>query len=144
MENSEKKYTGLEVNLVDLIFKRLNLTAEYNVSPNTMDAYYPLFVQTIDKIEPGSSDIAIGVLPLHSSIIGIAEATIPYFYITVSWGVPCPKQPSLWKSIFKIFGSLVGACFSAVEILAVIIMWLLTKHETQLNVRESANCMTKV
>jgi hypothetical protein len=31
MENSEKYYTGLEVSFVELIFKRLNLTAEYNV-----------------------------------------------------------------------------------------------------------------
>jgi hypothetical protein len=33
MENYETNYTGLEVNFVKLIFKRLNLTAEYTVSP---------------------------------------------------------------------------------------------------------------
>jgi len=30
------------------------------------------------QLEPGSSDIAIGILPFHASIIGLAEATIPY------------------------------------------------------------------
>jgi len=142
MENSEKNYTGLEINFVELILKRLNLTAEYNVSPNTKDAYYPLFEETIRQIEPASSDIAIGVLPFHASIIGIVEATIPYLYITVSWYVPCAKPASCWTSNLKIWGSLFWACFSAVAILAVIVMWLLAKYETQLHVRESPNYKT--
>jgi hypothetical protein len=142
MENSDKHYTGLEVKFVELIFKRLNLTAEYSVSPNTKDSYFPLFRETIQQLEPASSDIAIGVLPFHSSFIGIAEATIPYLYIRVSWYVPCPNLAKCWNSIYRIFGSLVWACFSAVAILAVIIMWLLAKYETQIHVRESSNYMT--
>jgi hypothetical protein len=42
-------------------------------------------------------------------------------------------------SVYKIFGSLVWACFGAVAILAVIVMWLLAKYETQIRVRESTN-----
>jgi hypothetical protein len=142
MENSDKLYTGLEVNFVELIFKSLNLTAEYNVSPSRKDTYYQIFMQTVGQLEPASSDIAIGVLPLHSDIIQVAEATIPYFYTTIKWYVPCPKPASRWKSIYKIFVSQVWACYSAVAILAVIIMWLLAKYETQLHVRESSNYKT--
>ena len=120
------------------------MTAEYNVSANTKYFYYRMFLQTVGQRGTVSSDIAVGGLLLHSSIIGIVEATIPYLYIRVTWGVPCPKPPSLWKSIFIIFGSLFGACFSVVEILTVIIMWLLAKYETQIHVRESANCMTNI
>ena len=142
MENSEKNYTGLEVNFVELIFKRLNLTAEYNVSPNRKDTFHPLFIESIQQIETSSSDIAIGVLPFHASIISIVEATNPYFYIRVSWYVPCPNPAPRWKSMYKIFGLLVWACFSAVVILAVIVMWLLANYETQLHVRESENYKT--
>jgi ABC-type amino acid transport substrate-binding protein len=142
MENSEKRYTGLEVILVELIFKKLNLTAEYNVSPNTRYAYFPLFKDSIQQLESASSDIAIGVLPFHASIIDIADATIPYLYIRVSWYVPCPNPVSRWKSIYKIFGSQLWACFSAVAILGVIVMWLLAKYETQLHVRQSENYKT--
>jgi len=142
MEYSEKNYTGLEVTFVNLIFKRLNLTAEYNVSPNTKGTFYPLFTESIQQLEPASSDIAIGALPFHVSIIGIAEATIPYFYIRASWYVPCKKPAPRWKSIYKIFGSLVWACFTAVAFLAVIMMWLLAKYEMQLHVRESSNYKT--
>jgi hypothetical protein len=112
------------------------------VSPNTKDAYYPLFKETIQQLEPASSDIAIGVLPFHSSIIGFAEATIPYFYKTVSWYVPCPNPASRWTSIYKIFGLQVWVCYGAVAILAVIVMWLLAKYETKLHIRESSNYMT--
>jgi hypothetical protein len=142
MENSEKRYTGLEVNFVELLFKRLNLTAEYNVSPNTKNSFYRIFMQTIDQLEPASSDIALGVLPVHSGTINVAEATIPYVYMKYSWYVPCPIPVSLWKSVCKIFFSLFWVCISAVDILAVFIMWLLAKYETQIHVRESENYMT--
>jgi hypothetical protein len=142
MEDSDKRYTGLEVNFVELIFKRLNLTAEYNVSPNTKNAYYPMFTESIEQLEPASSDIAIGILPFQGSIVGFAETTIPYLYITVSWYVPCPKPISRWTSMFKNCSFPFWACFGVVAILAVIVMWLLAKYETQIHVRESANFKT--
>ena len=142
MQNSEKHYTGLEVNFIELIFERLNLTAEFNVSPNTRNSFHPLFTESIQQLEPSSSDITIGGLPFHASIIGIVEATIPYFYVRVSWYVPCPIPASRWKSIYKIFGPLVWACFTGVAILAVIVMRLLAHYGTQIHVRESSNYNT--
>ena len=142
MENSHKHYTGLEVNLVDLIFNRLNLTADYIVSSDRRDYFYPKFIETIEQIEPASSDISIGVLPFHASITDFAEPTTAYLYIKVSWYVPCPNLASRWTSIFKIFRSPVWACFIAAAILAAFIMWLLAKYETQIHVRESANYKT--
>jgi hypothetical protein len=109
MENSHKGYTGLEVNFIELIFKRLNLTAEYNVSPNTKGFHYRMFMQTVGQLETSSSDISIGGLPLQSDIIQVAEASVPYVYTTVPWYVPCPKLAARWKSIYKIFCSLVWA-----------------------------------
>ena len=141
MENSDKRYKGLEVDFVELIFKRLNLTAEYNVSPNMRHAFLLMSILTIGQLEPASSDIAIGALPFHPILIDIAEATIPYFHVKLLWCVPCPKTVSRWKSIYKIFDSHVWACFGAVAILTVIIMWLLAKYETQIHVRESENYM---
>jgi len=44
--------------------------------------------------------------------------------------------------MIKIFGYVVWESFCAVAILAVIIMWLLTKYETQIHVRESAKYKT--
>jgi len=142
MENSDNDYTGLEINFFDLVFKRLNLTAQYIVLPNRKDSFYQMTMQTVEQLEPSSSDIAVGLLPLHSHAIQFAEATIPYVYTTISWYVPCPNPASRWKSIYKIFGSPVWTCFSAVAILAVIIKWLLSKYETQLLVRESSNYKT--
>jgi len=139
MESSEKLYTGIEVNFVELIFKRLNLTAQYKVSPKTKDSYYRMFMSTIGQLETASSDIAIGFLPLYSGTVQIAEATFPYFHMKISWYIPCPNPVSHWKSIFKILGSLTGVSFCAVAVLAVIIMWLLAKYEAQIHVRESEN-----
>jgi hypothetical protein len=136
--NSHKPYTGFEVNFVEIIFKRLNLT----VSPHTRDPYYRMFMHTIGQLERASSDIAIGGLPLHTSTIHFAETTIPHVYSIISWYVPCPYPAPRWKSMYKIFGSLVWVCFSVVAILAVIIMWLLARYETQIHVRESENYMT--
>jgi hypothetical protein len=142
MENSEKNYTGLEVNLVELIFKKLNLTAEYIVSSNRKNVLILMFIQTVGQLELASSDIAIGVLHFHPILIDIAEYTFPHFHLKLSWYVPCPNPASRWKSIYKIFVSQVWACFGAVAILAVIVMWLLAKYETQLHVCESENYKT--
>jgi len=84
MESADNNYTGLEVSFVELLFTRLNLTAEYNVSPNTKDAYYRMVMNTIVQLEPASSDIATGSLPLHSGTIQVAETTIPYLYVKFS------------------------------------------------------------
>ena len=89
MGNSDKLFTGLEVNFVELIFKRLNLTAEYNVSPNAKDSYSQMFIQTIQQLESASSDFAIGVLHYISRTIHAGEPTIPHLYIKLSWYVPC-------------------------------------------------------
>jgi hypothetical protein len=123
MENSEKSYTGLEVDFVDFMFKRLNLTAEYIVSPNMKNDLNLMYIQTVGQLENASSDIAIGDLPVHPILTDIAEITVPLFHIKLSWYVPCPNEVPRWKSIYIIFGSLVWACFSAVAITAVIIMW---------------------
>jgi len=142
MEISDKNYTGLEVNFVQLIFTELNLTAQYIVSPNRKETIYPMFIRTIEEIDPTSSDIAIGVLPFYSLTIYAAEPTIPYLFIKLSWYVPCPNLASRWSPIYKIFGPQVWTCFGAVAILAIIIMWLLAKYETKLRVRESSNYKT--
>jgi hypothetical protein len=142
MENSENIYTGLAVNFVEVILKRLDLTAQYIVSTSTKGSYYRMFMETLEKLEPSSSDIAIGVLPLFLDNFHDAEATIPYLYIRLSWYVPCPIPASRWKCIYNIFGSVVLKCFSVIGILAVIMMWLLAKYETKIHVRESPNYMT--
>jgi hypothetical protein len=84
MENSEKWITGPAVTLVEFIFERLNLAAQYNVSPNTIHPYHRMIMQTLRQLEPASSDIVVGVLPLHSDIIQVAEATIPHTSIKYS------------------------------------------------------------
>jgi hypothetical protein len=142
MKNSEKIYTGLAINFVEVILKKLNLTPQYIVSPNTKDSYARRLMQTVGQLKPSSSDIAVGVLLLFSDTIHVAEPTVPYLFIKLLWYVPCPKPASRWKSIYKIFDCLVWACFSAVAILAVIIMWLLAKYVTQHHVRESSNYIT--
>jgi hypothetical protein len=142
METSDKNYTGLEVRFIEVIFKKLNLTAKYVISPFKRDNFYQKASDTILQIEPASSDIAIGVLPFDASQSDIAEATIPYLHIKVAWYIPCPGPASHWRSMYNIFCLPVWASVFAVSILAVITMWLLAKYETKINVRESSNYMT--
>ena len=99
-------------------------------------------MQTIRRLETGSSDIAIGGLPFISYMNFMVENTFPHFHVKLLWYVPCPYPSLSWKSIYKIFSPLVWACFSAVAILAVIVMWFLAHYETQINVRESSNYKT--
>jgi len=84
MENSDNNFTGLEIILVELVFKRLNLTAQYIVSPNRKDTFHPMFILTIARIEPSSSDTAVGLLPFQSHTINGAEPTVPYLSIKLS------------------------------------------------------------
>ena len=49
-EYSDKNSTRFEVNFVELTFKRLNLTAEFIVSPNMKNFYLRMFVLTVGKL----------------------------------------------------------------------------------------------
>jgi hypothetical protein len=141
MEISDNNYTGLEVNFVEFIFKRLNLMAQSIVSPNTKDSYYRMFMQTVGQLEPSSSDISIG-FPFCIRILFKLLGTIPYVHTTVLCYVPCPNSALRWKSIHKIFSSLVWKWFIAAAILALIIIRLLGKYEMRHHVRESTNYKT--
>jgi hypothetical protein len=94
MESSDKTYTGFEINIVKLMFKKLNLSAEYNIASNKEQSCCHLFTQIVERIEPESSDFAIGILPVTSHTILVAEATNPYLHMKVSWYVPCPNPAS--------------------------------------------------
>jgi len=59
------------------------LTAEYNVSPNTKESYYRMFMQAVGQLD-NSSDIAFGFLPLYEHTTQVAEATISYIYTKFS------------------------------------------------------------
>jgi hypothetical protein len=142
MEKSDKNYTGLEIKFVETVFKKLNLTAEYVISPKRHNSYYGIFIDTIQKLKPASSDIAIGVLPFDASSIDLVEASVPYLHIKVSWYVPCPKPTSHWGSLYKLLSLPVSKYFCVFSVLSVIIMWLMAKCETRLSNRESANYMT--
>jgi hypothetical protein len=142
IEISDKNYTGPEINFVELIFKRLNLTADYKVSSNKNQSVLHIFMHTIHQISPASSDIVVGLLPFTPHTPYVAEATSTYLHIKLSWYVPCPNVASRWSFLHKVFRFSVWACFIAVALLAVIIMWLLAKYETKLHVRESANYKT--
>jgi hypothetical protein len=84
MENSDKNYTGFEINFLNIIFNRENLTAQYFVSPYNKDSYYAIFMHTIGQIEPSSSDITIGVLPFDLRIMDTLEFTILYIPFNLS------------------------------------------------------------
>jgi hypothetical protein len=104
--------------------------------------FFPIFVRTIQQLVLPSSVIANRILPFISRNVLFAEPTIPYLSVKLKCYGPCPNPASHWKSIQKIFGSEVWACFKTVTILAVTLTWLLSKYEAQLHVRESANYNT--
>jgi hypothetical protein len=85
MEISDSNYRGLEINFVELIFRRLNLTAQYIMLPNTKDIFHPMFIRTIQQVEPSSSDIAIGLLTfqLHMPLLNICSQDFWFANINV-------------------------------------------------------------
>lgn len=142
MEMSHGEYAGFEINYLTVIFKKINLTAVYNILPYKRISHLEQFLYTIYELEPSSSDIAIGLLPFGVSDISIAESTIPYADVKITWYVPCPKQASRWRSVYEIFSLPVWLCFCFFTMLAIITMWLLAKYARHYHLRESANYMT--
>lgn len=142
MEMSHGEYTGFEINYLTVIFQKLNLTAVYNIIPYKYISHLKQFLYTIHELEQSSSDIAIGLLPFAKSDISIAETTIPYADVKITWYVPCPKQASRWRPVYEIFSLPVWLCFCFFTMLAVITMWLLAKYARYHHVRESTNYMT--
>jgi hypothetical protein len=140
-KTSDLKYTGIELQYLMIIFKKLNLTEEYNEVPRKYESHYDQSFYAISQLEPASLDVSIGILPLGGMNIS-AEATIPYMDFKISWYVPCPNPSSSWRPLFKFFSMHLSICYSFAIVVAIITMWVLARYARKNNVRESTNYMT--
>jgi hypothetical protein len=142
MEKSSGEYTGLEINYIEILFQKLNLTPVYNILPYKYKSHFDQFHYTIRHLEPSSSDIAIGIMPFGESGTSTAESTISYADVKIKWYVPCPKQVSRMTSISATFSTQVWLCLYFFATVAVVTMWLMAKYVTKHHERESSNYMT--
>lgn len=135
------KYTGLELKYLTIVFKKLNLTVEYNEIPYIFKSHYQQFYYAISKLQPASLDMSVGILPFGGINVS-AESTRSYFDFKLKWYVPCPEHASRWRSFYQFFSLNVWMCFCLFIVLAVITMWLLARYSTKFSIRESTNYMT--
>jgi hypothetical protein len=94
--------TGLEVDLLLIVLKQINMTFEYVPTPEGFDIYqgltYNLMVAMITK----NAYIALGAVGTHNLEGSILESTNAHILVSASWNIPCPDKYPRWSSIFRI------------------------------------------
>ena len=77
-QGNKQKFSGIELNILRCILRKLNLSLEYRFIASTNKTY---FENTADKIEEtvsGDTDIAVGGLTVSDRFILRADCTLPY------------------------------------------------------------------
>jgi hypothetical protein len=130
-EDGRANCTGLEINALLFILKRLNATVMYSIDPLIMKSPTVKITALIDGLESGSAKIALGALPLRLFISEYADPTVPYFHTTVQWIVPCSKPLDRWGNMFNVFSLSVWICLYISMFLVGIVVYVLARNSEQ-------------
>jgi hypothetical protein len=101
-----RAYDGLEIILMDIITKTMNLTTiilpqiknfrKIQEESGKYIGYTGLFMNDV-------ADIALGGIIRTATSSALMDVTTSYWQIRWEWYVPCPVKIPGWKSIFRIF-----------------------------------------
>jgi hypothetical protein len=113
--------TGLAIEPIILIAEKINLTLIF-LEPcfvPTLDSYW----SRINTIHDGTSNIAIGAIPLISVVAQLCDYTIPYVFDSVAGIIPCPGRVPKADMIMNVYATSVWIALALAFILTAIAFW---------------------
>jgi hypothetical protein len=113
------RYRGIEIEYLLILTEKMNLSLVY-LPPNNDHFMYRLMYQLQD-VKDVTADVTLGFCPLIPFSAAYGDPTMPYFYSTIQWYVPCAKPAA--RQIFRMFTPPVWLAVSVVFILTCVIFW---------------------
>jgi len=116
------KVTGLSVEILVLIFEKMNLTAVF--LPPVIGIAQDSYFKVLSVFEDGLSDVVTGALPLLSIVVTSShDATIPYIHTELKMLIPCPKPIPGTEKILSTFSLSVWLTMGLVLLLSTAVFW---------------------
>lgn len=129
-------YRGIEIEYLLLISKALNFTVIF-LPPSESDIVTARMNGLMD-LAGQSTDVLIGLLPLHHYIMDFGDPTIPYIYSSVRWYVPCARPLPRMERILSVFAPPIWLTMAIVFFLTTAIFWLTGNSSFSYHVQESS------
>jgi hypothetical protein len=124
-ENNEEVYniTGPEIDILLIITQQLNVSVRFLIplpknSTNLMKIIVP-----ISQVADQEADVGIGLLPLVSDFLTMADSTVPYIITSHRWYVSCPRPLSRLSKIAEIFQDTTWLMMGIVILFVFIVTW---------------------
>jgi len=116
------KVTGLSVEILVLVFEKMNLTAVF--LPPVIGIAQDSYFKVLSDFEDGLSDVVTGALPLLSIVVTSSyDATIPYIHTELKMLFPCPKPIPGTEKILSTFSLSVWLTMGLVLLLSTAVFW---------------------
>ena len=121
--NTVYNYRGLEIEYLLLLAEATNLTVVF--LPPIEGDLTEKTVTGLEALSTGTSEVAIGHLPINLIMIPFADPTVTIIFDALRWHVPCPRPVSRMGKIMSAFTVSVWFNIAVVFILTVLIFWRL-------------------
>jgi hypothetical protein len=116
------KVTGLSVEIVDLVFEKMNLTAVF--LPPAISTESDPYFEVLSDFEDGLSDVVTGAIPLLPIVVTSSyDATIPYGHAEMKMLLPCPKPIPGTEKVLTTFSLSVWLTMGLVLLLSTAVFW---------------------
>ncbi|PSN53423.1 Ionotropic receptor 745 [Blattella germanica] len=124
--NVHYELTGIEMLFLTYLKDALNFTVNFELleGKDLISTYITGINYMIDKV----SDIYIAMFPILPFFIAYADPTIPYFFTSLEWYVPCAKPNPTSGNILKVFTIPVWVVLILVLFLAAAVFYYLAKN----------------
>jgi hypothetical protein len=93
---------GLEVDLLMIVLKQMNMTFEHVPTPEGFDIEYGLTNNFSSAMIANGVYIALGAVGTYILENSFFESTNAHMVMSASWHVPCPDKYPRWSSFFRI------------------------------------------
>jgi len=88
--STEYRVTGLSVDILVLVFEKMNLTTIF--LPPAISTESDPYIKVLSDLEDGLSDVVTGAIPLLPIVVTSSyDATIPFARAEMKMLLPCPK-----------------------------------------------------
>jgi hypothetical protein len=115
------RLTGLAIEPLLLVAEKINVTLIF-LEPSfelTLRSYWT----QMNTLNDGTSDLAVGAIPLITIVADLCDYTFPYLYDTVAAIMPCPGRISKADMIMNVYATSVWISVALVLILTAVVFW---------------------
>jgi hypothetical protein len=103
--SSENDIKGLEMNLLKIILKQMNMTFVHVPTPEGFELEDALINNLVSAMVARKAYIALGGVKIKITYYTSFDFTNSYFTTRFRWYVPCPDKYPRWSSMFRILST---------------------------------------